>query len=1455
MNRKKIIAFLYFYLIFFSFFMVFIPVTTAATTRYISTTGNDSTGDGTIGNPYKTLSKAVNVSGLSDTLIMRGGSYTPGSNTRIHSKSGIAGAYYTIRNYTGETVIINGDNVPMSNYSCSILEFYDCQYIRVTGIRFNHSKLMGISIQINCDYIRFENCTIENCSGAAYKSVSNTGSNTNTYLFLDDCYIYNNFNNWSSIPGAICSQETISFSRTNHFRIHGNSIIGNHCENIDCKAGANNGTIDNNFINTSATKTTFKGGKYFSGGVGIYIDGYTDNACNFTVSNNTIVGNNTCIEIAAEHPESGGTARDIVVENNLIYQNGKYTASWTNGGGISLGQHAVPTHIYRVTVRGNTVITPATNNPYYPIYARAFKEYYHDCKIENNIFIDMNGSVNYHYVACFDHWNLTDDLSGKIDLDYNCYYRFPGAYSAIRISWMAGASTSGGGTHSIKVNPLFVNRNTYDFHLNATSPCIGIANASIVSVTDKDGRPRPQNGTSDIGAFEYYTATAPAVSNPYPPSDGAGYSTPIISLNITIADRNNERMNLYFRSNYTGSWATLGSNLSVLNGTYRCMSPGFVGLTKYWWSVNCSDPYPLWINRTYNFSTIASTAVYAPSSIHANWTTSTSINLTWVKTGSTSHTAILRKIGSYPSGVADPLATTVYDDTGTYFNDTGKVPSIRYYYRIWGSGVGGYSNESVNVSLAETENTTTTTSSSISFNGWIGTDTDVTANFHYASNPEFTSTLVNETLFTAYYNGTAPYGHTAKIETADTKDAGQTFTTGTEAYYVYKVAVKVYRVGSPGTLFCQIWSANTSSGFPSGVILAQDSVSGTSITTSTSGQWVNFTLSNYKLLTNTRYAILLQCYGTAANYINLLGDNSAPLYSGGCLFEDYPYGYGYQNVTGYDSLFKIYGHFPDDFGSYLITSNATVTTSGAITITQNDLTPGQMYWYYETANDTNGNITRGNVRYSLTNPERPVFMNIDPDFSNNSVNISWVKGNGANRTIIIYKNDEFPTTIYDGTVIYNGTGSYFWATNISFNATYKFSLFGLTIWGTMNRYSAPAIVPWGGMSFNCYNESSGLPIKYSVLISDYTGQNVYYGPALNGWTFINVSEIPHGEHTIFYVTNASGKYNARTYDFNIQSNTFYNFSFYLPVTIIPPADNESLIYRILVKNRYDVYLNDVKVECYRYLPGEDSFELMSAVYTASGGAADFYLITNSFYLFKLNKTGFQNSTFFWTPTSDVRTYEAVMDYATTDEEQTIDPYDVISFTAGFPTNNITLEVDVDDSTGNLTDATIYIYENGSLIYTMNFSSTPYSFNYTHNATSPNNNLSEYVVVLCIRNHSDFPADVFNMTIIIHRSHRTGLLLNVDIILEENLGNPGSAVGVVIGWVNIFLMAIGIFIVVSFGRYWSGLGLIALGFFIGLVEFVYGLPGFTTVQIITFVAYCVIMGALVEINKAKQGRLG
>ncbi|HEV2779538.1 MAG TPA: carbohydrate-binding protein [Actinophytocola sp.] len=79
-------------------------------TLYVATNGNDS-GPGTLAAPLRTIQRAVDLAQPGYTIFIRGGTYAPSTNIQI-LKNGTSSQPITMRNYNGERVIIDGENMP-----------------------------------------------------------------------------------------------------------------------------------------------------------------------------------------------------------------------------------------------------------------------------------------------------------------------------------------------------------------------------------------------------------------------------------------------------------------------------------------------------------------------------------------------------------------------------------------------------------------------------------------------------------------------------------------------------------------------------------------------------------------------------------------------------------------------------------------------------------------------------------------------------------------------------------------------------------------------------------------------------------------------------------------------------------------------------------------------------------------------------------------------------------------------------------------------------------------------------------------------------------------------------------------------------------------------------------------------------------------------------------------------
>lgn len=170
---------------------------------------------------------------------------------------------------------------------------------------------------------------------------------------------------------------------------------------------------------------------------------------------------------------------------------------------------------------------------------------------------------------------------------------------------------------------------------------------------------------------------------------------------------------------------------------------------------------------------------------------------------------------------------------------------------------------------------------------------------------------------------------------------GQAFTIGTTGANIPivadKIAVKIYRIGSPNTM--NITITTTSSNLPTAIILGTGTIDGNSL--GTGEEWVNITITPTILHPNTQYSFYLSApSGDSSNKVVPRYDSGGATYGGGDIVTSSNSGSSWNTYSGQDMVFEIYG--------------------SPVTLTDNLMA----YWNY---NEGSGTTSSNSVNSSLYN--------------------------------------------------------------------------------------------------------------------------------------------------------------------------------------------------------------------------------------------------------------------------------------------------------------------------------------------------------------------------------------------------------------------------------------------------------------------------------------------------------
>ena len=99
---------------------------------------------------------------------------------------------------------------------------------------------------------------------------------------------------------------------------------------------------------------------------------------------------------------------------------------------------------------------------------------------------------------------------------------------------------------------------------------------------------------------------------------------PILSINIS--DLDNDKIDVFFKTNITGNWEVINSFENESIGKFSQVTTCFIDASKdYFWSVNCTDG-TVWYNRSYRFETRSNQPPVFSSVSPANQSTGVSVS-------------------------------------------------------------------------------------------------------------------------------------------------------------------------------------------------------------------------------------------------------------------------------------------------------------------------------------------------------------------------------------------------------------------------------------------------------------------------------------------------------------------------------------------------------------------------------------------------------------------------------------------------------------------------------------------------------------------------------------------------------------------------------------------------------------------------------------------------------------
>jgi hypothetical protein len=188
--------------------------------------------------------------------------------------------------------------------------------------------------------------------------------------------------------------------------------------------------------------------------------------------------------------------------------------------------------------------------------------------------------------------------------------------------------------------------------------------------------------------------------------------------------------------------------------------------------------------------------------------------------------------------------------------------------------------------------------------------------------------------------------------------------------------------------------------------------------------WVNVTDGYDSTSQSYTFTTTVGTLGIVTNNPTAVEENSATMH--GTLTDD-----GGEPC----SVWFQYGLTPG-YGS--TTSTQTKSSGQSFSVSLSGLPPGTKYYYRAVADNPSASVSYGSQKTFLTKPSDAPQSFTATSYSDTRIDITWTKPSGATKTLIVRKENSYPASRTDGTVVYNGTATSYSDTGLPYLRKYYY---------------------------------------------------------------------------------------------------------------------------------------------------------------------------------------------------------------------------------------------------------------------------------------------------------------------------------------------------------------------------------------------------------------------------------